>query len=380
MRMRQVAGVAVIFLCASWSLGQVTPRVVDLKAPDGTVLKASYFAAAKSGPGVLLLHQCDMQRKAWDGLAADLAAHGFHVLTVDNRGFGESGGPRFDKLSQDDMRALRDKWPGDFDVAFQFLLSQSGVNHDQIGAGGASCGVNNAIQLARRHAEVKALVLLSGGTDRNGRTFLRDKKNVPVFTAAADDDQYGNEVETMQWLYSLSGNPASRFQLYENGRHGAEMFGPHPQLMDLISEWLTATLTQQLSRLPKTNGAGFSPAVMNALEKVDQPGGAAEVAARASKMSLPEDTLNLLGYEHLQGGDTKGAIEIFKLNVSGHPDSANAYDSLSDAYVADGQKELALQSAKKALELLATDTKVSETRRKGIRENAEKKIKELAVK
>jgi hypothetical protein len=33
------------------------PRIVDLKAADGTPLKATYFAAAKSGPGVLLLHQ-----------------------------------------------------------------------------------------------------------------------------------------------------------------------------------------------------------------------------------------------------------------------------------------------------------------------------------
>ena len=33
------------------------PRVIDLKRSDGTVLKASYFAAAKPGPGVLLLHQ-----------------------------------------------------------------------------------------------------------------------------------------------------------------------------------------------------------------------------------------------------------------------------------------------------------------------------------
>ena len=32
------------------------PRIVDLKTPDGTLLKATYFAAAKPGPGVLLLH------------------------------------------------------------------------------------------------------------------------------------------------------------------------------------------------------------------------------------------------------------------------------------------------------------------------------------
>jgi hypothetical protein len=33
------------------------PRVIDLKASDGTTLKATYFAAAKFGPGILLLPQ-----------------------------------------------------------------------------------------------------------------------------------------------------------------------------------------------------------------------------------------------------------------------------------------------------------------------------------
>jgi hypothetical protein len=52
-------------------------RVVDLKAADGIILKASYFAAAKPGPGVLLLHQINRTRKAWDELAGQLAAATF---------------------------------------------------------------------------------------------------------------------------------------------------------------------------------------------------------------------------------------------------------------------------------------------------------------
>ena len=51
-------------------------RVVDLKASDGTVLKASYFAVAKPGPGVLLFHQSNRTRKPWDDLAGHLAAVG----------------------------------------------------------------------------------------------------------------------------------------------------------------------------------------------------------------------------------------------------------------------------------------------------------------
>ena len=74
-------------------------RIVDLTAADGTKLKATYFSADKPGPGVLLLHQCNRQRKVWDGLAQQLAAAGINVLTLDYRGFGESGGIAVDKAT-----------------------------------------------------------------------------------------------------------------------------------------------------------------------------------------------------------------------------------------------------------------------------------------
>src|SRR6201988_2761748 len=163
-------------------------RIVELTAADGTKLKATYFAAAKPGPGVLLLHQCNRQRKVWDGLAQQLAAVGINVLTLDYRGYGESGGDRFDKLPpQEAVRIQDEKWPGDIDVAFAYLQSQPGVKRDTIGVGGASCGVQNSVQTARRHREVKSLVLLSGSTNMDGRHFLRDSASLPVFFSGADD-------------------------------------------------------------------------------------------------------------------------------------------------------------------------------------------------
>jgi hypothetical protein len=70
---------------------QPPARVVDLKAADGTILKATYFAAAKPGPGVLLFHQSNRTSKEWDELAGQLTEAGIHTLTIDNRGHGESG-------------------------------------------------------------------------------------------------------------------------------------------------------------------------------------------------------------------------------------------------------------------------------------------------
>ena len=116
--------VLAFLLCAlscgvsAWS----AERVVDLTAGDGTKLKATYFAAAKPGPGVLLLHQCNRQRKIWDGLAQQLAAAGINVLTLDYRGYGESGGDRFDKLPQQEAVQIQaEKWPGDIDTAIAGL-------------------------------------------------------------------------------------------------------------------------------------------------------------------------------------------------------------------------------------------------------------------
>jgi Flp pilus assembly protein TadD len=61
--------------------------------------------------------------------------------------------------------------------------------------------------------------------------------------------------------------------------------------------------------------------------------------------------LNSLGYELLRNGDTRGAIEIFRLNVEEFPQDANVYDSLGEAYLKQGDKALAVENYKKSLEL-----------------------------
>ncbi len=61
--------------------------------------------------------------------------------------------------------------------------------------------------------------------------------------------------------------------------------------------------------------------------------------------------LNRLGYRLINLGRIKDAIEIFKLNVESYPDAFNTYDSLGEAYMIDGQKELAIENYKKSVKL-----------------------------
>ena len=73
--------------------------------------------------------------------------------------------------------------------------------------------------------------------------------------------------------------------------------------------------------------------------------------------------LNVVGYKLLQHGKVKEALEFFKLNVESYPDKALVYDSLGDAYLANGDKEQATKSFKKSLELDGANTSAIESLR-----------------
>ena len=67
--------------------------------------------------------------------------------------------------------------------------------------------------------------------------------------------------------------------------------------------------------------------------------------------SINERSVNALGYQYIAGEKFKSAILLFKLNVREFPKSANVYDSLGEAFMLNGDKELAIKNYQKALEL-----------------------------
>jgi tetratricopeptide (TPR) repeat protein len=71
----------------------------------------------------------------------------------------------------------------------------------------------------------------------------------------------------------------------------------------------------------------------------------------AGAYDFSERSLNELGSSLLAKGRGDDAIRIFRLNVEQNPNSSFAYSSLADAYAAGGQKDLAIQSYEKAVQL-----------------------------
>jgi dienelactone hydrolase len=371
-----------------------TPRIVDIKTPDGTVLKASYFAAAKPGPGVLLFHQSNRTRTSWDDVAKQLAAAGINTLTVDVRG-----------------RARNERWPADLDAAFQFLVSQPGVTRDLIGIGGAGAlGVDNSVETARRHrGEVKALVLMSGETLRPQLQFLHQASQLPELFVVSDDDEYPPTQQAMQLLYVTASNPSKKlihysavqdapWKWYEpfdigkvpaTGGHGTDLFKPHPELRGIIVNWFATTLIKTPGHAPADTIA--SAEILNQLQ---MPGGADQVAQQLTEARkkdpqvqlFPEIAASIVGQDFMREGDVKSGIEMFKLVVLAYPDSADANDNLAGAYLKDGQKDLARHHAEKALAILdshkvpASSWTDTDEYRGEIRRSVEKTLKTLSEK
>ena len=64
-----------------------------------------------------------------------------------------------------------------------------------------------------------------------------------------------------------------------------------------------------------------------------------------------ESDTDRLGYRLLRKGERESAIKVFQLNAETHPKSANVYEGLGDAYLAAGNKALAIENYRQALAL-----------------------------
>jgi pimeloyl-ACP methyl ester carboxylesterase len=65
------------------------PRPIELRGHDGLVLRGDAFGRADAPP-VLLLHGGGQTRHSWSGTASRLASEGWHALSLDLRGHGQS--------------------------------------------------------------------------------------------------------------------------------------------------------------------------------------------------------------------------------------------------------------------------------------------------
>ena len=251
--MSRLSSVLVLILvCAVFFVigARAEKKEVTFRSADGFTLKGTFYSAEKPGPGLLLLHQCDGDRRIYDHLATMLNTARYNVLTFDFRGFGESqAGGYTDSTAQ--RQKVLDRMPGDIEAALSFLTSQSSVNPRAVGIVASNCAVNQVVRAGRHHPEIRTLVLLSGGTDAEGEAYIKDSPKVPILGVASEEDR--EAAAATKKLVALSTNSDSHLEMFTNGGHAASIFAKQPDLEPDIVIWF-------ISNLPLA-GYGLPPAI-----------------------------------------------------------------------------------------------------------------------
>jgi pimeloyl-ACP methyl ester carboxylesterase len=218
-----------------------TSLPVSFETSDGFVLKGDLTSATDTNaPVAILLHMYRSDRSAWAPLVPDLVAAGFTVLAIDQRAHGESQQRRgqrvdvatvpraaFGELVRDGVR--------DVEAAVRYLARQ-GQATDRIVLIGASYGCSVSLLSAEEVAGVRALVLLSPGTNYFGVDVVEAASSFPgpLLVVAAEDDR--NAVAGARMIAARHPG-ADDLEIYSSGEHGTRLFGPRPQLKQRIVEF-----------------------------------------------------------------------------------------------------------------------------------------------
>src|SRR5258708_28227665 len=122
-----------------------------------------------------------------------------------------------------------------------------------------------------------------------------------------------------------------------------------------VGDMLLQKAAKEFGWTYKSHGQGAFPMLVLIAKAKGTPAALQRYAelkkSAAAQYKVEERTLNALGYTLLFSGQVQDAITVFQRNVEEYPQSGNVYDSLGEAYMKAGQKELAVQNYEKSLRL-----------------------------
>jgi dienelactone hydrolase len=391
--------------------------VVDLMSAR---MAAFRNAPPADGSFPLIIYHPNLRRSYCENalICEYLASHGFVVATTHSLGMSS--------LNPQDNPANLEAQIRDREFAISCLHDYPNVDHNKMGVLGFSQGGLAALLMQMRNTDIDAVVSLEGWFIIDERiefaslfsSYNVDRMNAPLLQICGQDEEL--------YDYSLynSLKYSDRFSLTISDFRGADF--THYSMFTTLASDSISSLT-----VPKRRGyeiicryvLNFFKARLNSDEKAlvfinnspqdndiepglfvissfpgnDLPPTEEQFASIIEehgidmavelydkfKKSDPEHiffrevAFNVLGYQYLQTGRISEAIAIFKMNADAYPHSANTWDSLAEAYMANGSNELAIKYYKKALETLPSDTTTSEQLKEAIRNGAQQNIERL---
>ena len=221
------------------------PRTIRFASEGNVEIVGTFYEPKKEkSPALLLLHQWQSDRSSYDALAKKLQEGGFGVLAIDGRGFGESLKTTDGKsIAPERTDAAVAAMKKDVENAFLLLADQNNVDASRIAIIGASYGSSLAIIYAASEPKVKAVALLSPGTNYFGNMptepAVKSYGDRPLLLVAAEDDS--DSTEAVKILKESAGIK-SEAKIYPKGGHGTNIFDAKLGLEQLLEDFLNKSL------------------------------------------------------------------------------------------------------------------------------------------
>ncbi len=214
-----------------------------LVTKDKIKIAANIYNVEKPIGWCLFLHMMPSTKESWRDFALELQNNGYESLAIDLRGHGESDFGQNGYLDFSDEE--HQKSILDLGTAVDYLIKEREATPDKIILIGASIGVNLTLQYIKEHPEFKTAVLFSPGLDYRGIKTEPLVKNLKaghkIFFISAKDDKRsgGNNAEMSKKLYDLVPEGIKKeIEIYEVGGHGTDILKFHPELSELIFEFI----------------------------------------------------------------------------------------------------------------------------------------------
>ena len=218
-------------------------------------------------------------------------------------------------------------------------------------------GLKNATLKQMLTAQIK---VSESGTNNTNR--MPDKLSPTVFWGLGAGLQ--NTVDGISfWHWGDNGNTKAFFVAFDKHKTGVVVFTNSANGLSIIPEIVEEAVGGQQPALAWLKYESYkSPA--RVLTKHILAKGAAEALqeyrewrkGRKADEVINEIQMNRIGYNLIGMKKVKEAIEVLKLNVEDYPQSFNTYDSLGEAYMMNGDKELAIKNYKRSIELNPNNT------------------------
>jgi pimeloyl-ACP methyl ester carboxylesterase len=364
--------------CASVSAGQTKPARqsnVQTQFVDVGGYKLRMQVAGAGTPTVVLDYGLGDRLEVWDAVFPEIARFA-RVVAYDRAGYGKSepgAAPRSYAQIATELHTM---------------LHRAGIAPPYVLVGHSFGGANIRAFAYLFKDEVAGLVFV-------------DPINENIFTSQTEKER---EAAIAQQEEALKGTPAGvqgewKFLKGEAQNNFPQMrsFGAPPDvpLMVLVAgrgrppHWVKSVLDEYGTWVAQATEGGLVvtpesrhaiqsddpalvisavrrvvfPSVQNALERAIKEKGvdAAIALYRRMRQRYPaeyfyEQTLNTLGYAQLNARHVPEAIALFKLNVEMYPNASNPYDSLGEAYMAQGDRAAAITNYRKSLVLNPNNT------------------------